>query len=138
MAILHIYAGVLIFMKYEKYIIILKKKREILLHFYLFLSWKVFKKEQTGTNPLLWPTICRNKRAITPKGINSRRLTLDSQERVETIRKWPFWLLLSTKLSTAMFMIMYYLVTYKVFEISKCLFSSFYCTTVRYLLPTLL
>ena len=48
-----------------------KKKREILLHLIIFIV-KSLQKEQKSTNLLLTPPICRNKRAITPKWINSK------------------------------------------------------------------
>ena len=40
---------------------------------------KSLQKEQNSTNLLLWPTICRNNSAITPKWFNS----LDTNSRVE-------------------------------------------------------
>ena len=40
-------------------------------------------KEQNNTNLQLWPPICRNKRAITPKWINS-------QETNFTFGNWSF------------------------------------------------
>ena len=41
---------------------------------------KSLQKEQNSTNLLLWPLICRNKPAITPKWFNS----LDTNSRVIT------------------------------------------------------
>ena len=52
-------------------------------YFYTFIV-KSLKKEQNSTNLLLWPPICRNKPAITPKWFNS----LDTNS---TKRNYEIW-----------------------------------------------
>jgi hypothetical protein len=64
----------------KKHYYFVEKKREILLHFFIVRS---LQKEQNNTNLQLWPPICRNKRAITPKWINS-------QDTNFTFGNWSF------------------------------------------------
>ena len=47
---------------------------------------KSLQKEQNSTNLLLWPPICRNKPAITPKWFNS----LDTNSNQRTYVDYPF------------------------------------------------
>ena len=56
-----------------KNIIIFQKERGNANAFTLLILFivKSLKKEQNSTNLLLWPPICRNKHAITPKWFNS-------------------------------------------------------------------
>ena len=58
-----------------------KRKWKYFYTFYYFLV-KSLQKEQTSTNLLLWPQICRNKSAITPKWFNS----LDTNSKVFTLK----------------------------------------------------
>ena len=46
--------------------------------FLIILIVKKLQKEQNGTNQLLWPPICRNKRAITLKWINSYKTNFNT------------------------------------------------------------
>ena len=63
--------------KKKKLLLFFKKKMEILLHFFIIFIVKSLQKEQNTTNLLLWPPICRNRSAITPKWFNS----LDTNSR---------------------------------------------------------
>ena len=47
-----------------------KRKWKYFYTFHIFIV-KSLQKEQNSTNLLLWPQICRNKSAITPKWFNS-------------------------------------------------------------------
>jgi hypothetical protein len=68
-AILHVFTGGVDFYEVKKILLFFKKKREILLQFTLLIIFivKNLKKEQNHTNLQLYSSICRNKRAITPK-----------------------------------------------------------------------
>ena len=68
-AILHVCAGVWILWSKKKIVIIFQKENTYTL-FVIFIV-KSLQKEQNSTNLLLWPPICRNKSAITPKWFNS-------------------------------------------------------------------
>ena len=61
-----------------------KKKIEILLFIFRVKS---LQKEQNSTNLLLWPPICRNKPAITPKWFNS----LDTNSTFQSKISKKFW-----------------------------------------------
>ena len=67
------------FYEVKKILLFFKKKREVLL---IIFTVKSLQKEQNSTNLLLWPPICRNKPAITPKWFNS--LDTNSNYRPET------------------------------------------------------
>ena len=60
-ATLHVHAGVWV----KKNIIIFQKEKEN------SFTLLILKKEKNSTNLLLWPPICWNKSAITPKWFNS-------------------------------------------------------------------
>ena len=61
----------------KKIVIIFQKENGNSFTLFIIFIVKSLQKEQNSTNLLLWPPICRNKRVITPKWINSyRRLTL--------------------------------------------------------------
>ena len=55
----------------EKHIIIFKKEYGNTFTLLIIFIVKSLQKEQNSTNLLLWPQICRNKHAITPKWFNS-------------------------------------------------------------------
>ena len=57
--------------KQMKNIIIFQKEKGNTFTLLIIFIVKSLQKEQNSTNLLLWPPICRNKRAITPKWINS-------------------------------------------------------------------
>ena len=55
----------------KKIIIIFQKEKGNTFKLLIIFIVKSLQKEQNSTNLLLWTPICRNKRAITPKWINS-------------------------------------------------------------------
>ena len=57
--------------KKQKIIIIIKKEKWNTFTLLIIFIVKSLQKEQNSTNLLLWPPICRNKSAITPKWFNS-------------------------------------------------------------------
>ena len=59
------------FYEVKKNIIIFKKEKGNTFTLLIIFIVKSLQKEQNSTNLLLWTPICRNKRAITPKWINS-------------------------------------------------------------------
>jgi hypothetical protein len=60
-------------MKYKKkyFVIIFQKEKVNTSTLLIIFIVKSLQKEQNSTNLLLWPPICRNKHAITPKWFNS-------------------------------------------------------------------
>ena len=52
------------------FVIIFQKENEITFTLFIIFIVKSLQKEQNITNLLLWPLICRNKPAITPKWFN--------------------------------------------------------------------
>ena len=83
-AILHVYARGLNFMKYKKkFVIIFQKENGNTFTLSIIFVVKSLQKEQNSTNLLLWPPICRNKSAITPKWFNS----LDTNSSLD----WKCW-----------------------------------------------
>jgi hypothetical protein len=101
-AILHVYARGLNFMKWNFFFVIIfqKENGDTFTPLIIFIV-KSLQKEQNSTNLPLWPPICQNKPAITPKWFNS----LDTNSRlfwlqnvldpnvllhtVHAIEKWP-------------------------------------------------
>ena len=79
-AILHVYAWVWILWSKKKkfFVIIFQKENGNTFTLFIISIVKSLQKEQNSTNILLWPPICRNKSAITPKWVNS----LDTNSRV--------------------------------------------------------
>ena len=67
----------------KKYVFVIIFQKENGNTFTLFIIFvvKSLQKEQNSTNLLLWPPICRNKSAITPKWFNS----LDTNSSFEAI-----------------------------------------------------
>ena len=70
-AILHVFAGVWILWSKKKIVIIFQKENGNTFTLFIIFIVKSLQKEQNSTNQLLWPPICRNKPAITPKWFNS-------------------------------------------------------------------
>ena len=58
--------GVFDFYEVKKNIVFQKEKGNTFTHLIIFIV-KRLQKEENTTNLLLWPPICRNKRAINPK-----------------------------------------------------------------------
>ena len=67
----HVYAKDLIFMKEKKIKIPFSKKNGNTITLLIIILVKSLQKEQKSTNLVLWPSICQNKPAITPKWFNS-------------------------------------------------------------------
>ena len=67
--ILYVYAGIWFLWSKKTIVIFQKEKGNTFTLLTIFM--KSLQKEQNGTNLLLWPPICRNKPAITPKWFNS-------------------------------------------------------------------
>ena len=57
--------------KKKKFVIIFQKENGNTFTLLIIFIAKSLQKEQNSTNLLLWPIICRNKHAITPKWFNS-------------------------------------------------------------------
>ena len=57
--------------KKKKFVIIFQKENGNTFTLFIISIVKSLQKEQKSTNLLLWPPICRNKSAITPKWFNS-------------------------------------------------------------------
>ena len=55
----------------KKIVIIFQKENGNTFTLFIIFIVKSLQKEQNSTNLLLWPPICRNKPAITPKWFNS-------------------------------------------------------------------
>ena len=55
----------------KKFVIIFQKENGNTFTLFIIFIVKSLQKEQNSTNLLLWPPICRNKSAITPKWFNS-------------------------------------------------------------------
>jgi len=53
------------------FVIIFQKENGNTFTFFIIFIVKSLQKVQNSTNLLLWPSICRNKPAITPKWLNS-------------------------------------------------------------------
>ena len=85
-AILHVYAGVWILWskKNKKIVIIFQKENGNTFTLLIIFIVKSLQKEQNSTNLLLWPPICRNKPAITPKWFNS--LDTNSMSRYSKLK----------------------------------------------------
>jgi hypothetical protein len=75
---LHVYAGVWILWSKKYFVIIFQKENRNTFTLLVILIVKSLQKEQNSTNLLLWPPICRNKPAITPKWFNS----LDTNSKI--------------------------------------------------------
>ena len=71
--ILHVFAGVWFLWSKKKcfFVIIFEKEKGNTFTLLIFFKVKSLQKEQNSTNLLLWPPICQNKSAITPKWFNS-------------------------------------------------------------------
>ena len=57
--------------KKKIFVIIFQKEKGNTFTLFIIFIVKSLKKEQKSTNPLIWPPICLNKSAITPKWFNS-------------------------------------------------------------------
>ena len=66
--------------KKKNFVIIFQKENGNTFTLFIIFIVKSLQKEQNSTNLLLWPPICRNKSAITPKWFNS----LDTNSRWST------------------------------------------------------
>ena len=80
-AILHVYSGGWILWSKKKIVIIFQKENGNTFTLLIIFIVKSLQKEQNSTNLLLWPPICRNKPAITPKWFNS----LDTNSTIKCV-----------------------------------------------------
>ena len=76
------YAGVWILWSKKKIVFSFQKENGNTFTLLIIFIVKSLQKEQNSTNLLLWPPICRNKPAITPKWFNS----------LDTNFKWKQWI----------------------------------------------
>ena len=85
--------GVWILWSKKKYIFVIIFQKENGNTFTLLIIFivKSLQKEQNSTNLLLWPPICRNKPAITPKWFNSLD-TNSSWRRKIVVFSVPSWI----------------------------------------------
>ena len=72
--------------KKKKIVIIFQKENGNTFTLLIIFIVKSLQKEQNSTNLLLWPPICRNKPAITPKWFNS----LDTNSIKYLNNSWRF------------------------------------------------
>ena len=85
--ILHVFAGVW-FLWSKKicfFVIIFQKEKGNTFTLLIFFKVKSLQKEQNSTNLLLWPPICGNKHAITPKWFNSLDTNSSSNSSVSKL-----------------------------------------------------